>query len=392
MLSRTIPLLLVLCACRSSFVYEETGGSLLLAETETEGAKVSWRLQPGPGRGNAPHLERTEASSTPRARVGVTVSPVTRARADSAELEPWRGVWVDVVDPRGPAAKAGIVARDVILRVDGVDVSSAEQFTDLVRTHGVPGEPLDLELSIYRGAGEPLNGPRSAVVVVVPDSVADRQSRTESVELDYSPAYQTYTGLQVGEVPAALARDAFGAEEPVVVVTGVVVGSPAYAAGFRPGDRVRECDGAPVTSLNDLRAALRTRFADRRLPLEDLARIPLAESGAKPGASLALVVDGPLGDHAASLAVDEDMRDQTVVDVPILLEYKRSIDRKRVSFLDFIFQFGFNYHRRTHPSETREPKETWDLSILPFGMFEFEHHRNGHRTTLFWFIDLGRSH
>ena len=58
-----------------------------------------------------------------------------------------------------------------------------------------------------------------------------------------------------------------------------------------------------------------------------------------------------------------------------------------MSFLDFIFQFGFNYRSRYHPSATRAPQKSWRFSALPLGMFEFSKSPEGkRRNTFFWFI------
>lgn len=374
-------------ACRSVHYRDSTGNSLLLAESEqADGTKTTWRLYPGPGRDNAPRIDVTRSSEVERPYVGVTVTPMTRRRAEQAGVEPWKGVWVDAVRRGGPFSEAGIVPGDVVLAVDGAAVTSPEQFVDLVRSRGVPGEPLQVELRVYRRQGEPVEG-GSATVGVVPDSVRDRESATESLELDYSPALQTYTGLQVGSVPAEVAREVYGTEEPVVVVTGVVTGSPAYRAGFRRGDRVNTCDGAPVADVDDVRAALHRRLRDRSWPLEDLARYAGGE-GEATSDPIALSVTGPLGRHEASMRVTRGMRDVTDVDIPILFEYRRTADSKRVSFLDFIFQFGFNYWRQTLPSETRETVRAWELSILPLGMFEFESKQSHMEYTLFWVIDF----
>ncbi len=388
---KTIVLLLVASlaavSCRGVRYHDGTGSSILLADSEdADGSKSSWRLYAGPGRGNAPRIDVTRSSVTERPRVGLSVSAVTRQRAEEGGIEPWHGVWVDSVDAKGPAGRAGIVAGDLILRVGGDDVSSAEQFADLIRTRGVPGEPLDLTLRVYRRPGDPLNGASTASVEVVPDVARDRHSSTESIELDYSPAMQTYTGMQVASIPINV-TEAYGGSSKVIAVTGVVVGSPAYRAGFRIGDRVTECDGVPVNDLDVLRRALMLRIRDRGWPLEDLARV---DAGPNPDTVnvMTLVVEGPLGPHESTLRVDRDMRKVTDIDVPILFEYRRTIDSKRVSFLDFIFQFGFNYWRNTRASATRESVEAWELSLFPLGMFEVEKEPGSTHWTLFWLIEF----
>ena len=71
---------------------------------------------------------------------------------------------------------------------------------------------------------------------------------------------------------------------------------------------------------------------------------------------------------------------------PIIVDYTGRVDRTRTSFLDFIFQFGFNYRRTVGPSRTREPAKETYLSFFPLGMFEFERSATRSRNTLFWLI------
>jgi len=76
--------------------------------------------------------------------------------------------------------------------------------------------------------------------------------------------------------------------------------------------------------------------------------------------------------------------------VPIVWKYHSRVDNTRWSFLDFIFQFGANYSSTYMSSKNRAPSKQWDLSLFPFGMFEFEEGPHGKHYTLFWFIHWSR--
>ncbi|MFT5287858.1 MAG: hypothetical protein ACI8TQ_004046 [Planctomycetota bacterium] len=115
------------------------------------------------------------------------------------------------------------------------------------------------------------------------------------------------------------------------------------------------------------------------------------------GSQLLLGVNGALGPYEGRLRIETDLDEDSNFYFPILLDTTSDLNSSRVSFLDFIFQFGFNCKSRVLPSDTREPTEAWSLSILPFGMFEFSkgvqaggrNSKVGNRYTLFWFIDFG---
>lgn len=59
-----------------------------------------------------------------------------------------------------------------------------------------------------------------------------------------------YLGVQVERLPAAEARKA---GRPGVRIVGVLEGTPAFQAGFRPGLVIEQIDGRPVASETELR-------------------------------------------------------------------------------------------------------------------------------------------
>ena len=103
-------------------------------------------------------------------------------------------------------------------------------------------------------------------------------------------------------------------------------------------------------------------------------------------------VDGPLGPHQTTLAISDSITERSRFYVPILIDYESVCSESELGFLNFIFQFGFNYRSRVRPSETRAPVETSRLSILPLGMFEVNHGVRRSDYTLFWLIRFGSDH
>ena len=95
---------------------------------------------------------------------------------------------------------------------------------------------------------------------------------------------------------------------------------------------------------------------------------------------------------AASVELADDLGEVTRFYVPIVTDYRSDVDSTRLSFLDFIFQFGFNYRSNVYDSDTRHPADTWSLSLFPFGMFEFKKGLYSNEYTFLWFIDFETSH
>lgn len=377
-------LALASAACSSVHHATATSTSAVIARHEdAEGTKVSWELFSGGD--SQPELQRTEEVRSQVGYVGISCKAVTRELATIARAEPWQGAWLELVAKGSPAWEAGLRKGDIVLRVGDVDVSSGGQLIDWIETHAVPGEGFEvtfLPTSTNRTGEAPRV--RTRIDPVGRDVF---ESFTESYQLASSAGIWRYAGLSLAELPASLAAQVYGEERAAVVVARTLLGSPAYAAGLRAGDRVLRCDGEPVEDLDVVRRAVRGRLEDigaQAWPPDDgdwRDRVPEREG------DLELEVTGPLGTHVASFELSTDLDDDTRIFVPILFEHESDLRRSETSVLDFIFQFGFNYESRELRSSTRERVSCWEFSLFPLGMFEFERRSDGsRRNTFFWFI------
>ena len=381
----------LLASCRSphsSFTIGKQSQSTRLALSESkDGTRSEWRLYPG--RREDPRLELTESTVGLAPKIGAKLSAVTRKRAESAGVSPFQGVWVTTVEPDGAAYEAGLRNGDIIQSLAGIDMNSPEQFADTLATYWVPDDPLDLTAWIQPRPN--FNVPAEMVQLeITPTSVNVRTERTDSFELATSSGIQSYTGLQVAELPASLALSIFGEESPTVLVSGIIPGSPAYHAGFRGGDRILICDGLKVTKLDHLRSRVGQRL-HQRYPKADSKDLPPANGDFTGPKTIPLTVHGPLGIHSADLKVTDTLNHHSDVHIPILLDYESNVERTKISFLDFIFQFGFNYSSQVRSTASRTGASTSKLSILPLGMFEVEHGIKSSRYRLFWLISWRRS-
>jgi len=394
MLLRPLALLLLLgsTACTSFTIERNDWNGFLLEERSTgEATEVAWRLFPGD---DGARVHRTETRTSKVARLGVVTENVSTDVGERLGVNAWQGVWVRRVDRGSPAADAGLRADDVILALAGTDVASSEQFRELVENRAVPGEAVELLVRRVGTIGEP------QPIQVTPEAREVTESKTDSIKLESAASVQALTGMQVATIPAELAEEVFARREDVVVVSGVVSGSPAYKAGIRGGDRIVECDGQPVTRLDDVRRAVLARAQKLNVPPnllehEDLAGAMEREAGAtvepERKGDIELVVNGALGQVRAEVPVVADLDRRTSFHIPIVIDYSSTTQRTRTSFLDFIFQFGFNYRSEYHPAATRAEARTSSLSLFPFGMFEFERGLSHRRYRLFWFINWKRA-
>jgi hypothetical protein len=81
--------------------------------------------------------------------LGVRTGPVSEALAEHLGLDDGRGLTIESVAAGSPAAKAGLEARDIVVRLDDQTVFSAEQFSKLVASKK-PGTEVTL-VRIRRG-------------------------------------------------------------------------------------------------------------------------------------------------------------------------------------------------------------------------------------------------
>ena len=402
-MKRLIDLFAFLCACSLAVgcivtpsshynrTYRVEPDAFRLAESkDDEGRGKTWTLVAGVG--HEPRLERTENYTETLPRIGVNVGAVTRERAEKAGVEPWQGVWVEQVSQGLPAEQAGLAKGDIILAIGKTRITSVEQFLDVLQQNLAVDQEIDFLLRIYRRPGEPLGSQAEARVSLKPVGIEVNRQKSDSFALQTSKGILSFSGMQLAEIPPLLGKEVFGEEKAKLYVCAVSTGSPAYHAGLRPGDVILTCDGEPVEGLGDLRKAVQRRIGkeDYEGPLYDLVAYELPastsslEGNVKP--QVALDVRGPLGFHSTELSLRPDAESSSTVSVPVLLDYESELDEKRVKFLDFIFNFGFDYRSKLHPSEDRQVKKTSNLSLLPLGLFKVSRSLSSTSYTLLWFI------
>jgi serine protease Do len=172
-----------------------------------------------------------------RGRMGVQISEVTRDVAEALGLGKARGAEVAMVEPGGPAEKAGVKVGDVILQFNGKDI---EKSTDLPRQVG--GTPVGTRASITvwrRGAQVELPVTIEELKEEQPDT--GRAAKQKKQAPEKAP---NALGLQVSDLTAAQKRE-LKVDGGVLVE---VVGGRAATAGIRSGDLILQMNNVEVTS------------------------------------------------------------------------------------------------------------------------------------------------
>ena len=171
-----------------------------------------------------------------RGWLGVAIQDVDQELADAMKLPQASGILLSDVKPGTPAAKAGLIRGDVVLKVDGKVVDTSGQFRNMIAASGAHHTAhLDLVRDGKAvGADVPLGE--------MPDSDATAAAGPSSAQ----------GGALDGIVLENLSpqtRGAFEIDDSVkqgVVITRLDPQSNAARAGLRPGDVVLEVNRARV--------------------------------------------------------------------------------------------------------------------------------------------------
>ncbi len=178
-----------------------------------------------------------------RGWVGVQIQPVTAEIADSIGLKRAEGALVAEPQPNGPAAKAGIVAGDVITAVNGTPVKDAR---DLARQIGSLAPGTTVRLTVWR------KGEEKTFSIALGELPNERDARVTSSD---SAAPHGSDVPRLG-LSLAAAGQVAGSGSEGVVVTKVDPDGAGSEHGFQTGDIILEVGGKKVSSPADVRTAL----------------------------------------------------------------------------------------------------------------------------------------
>jgi serine protease Do len=161
------------------------------------------------------------------------------------------GVFVQQVTPGGPAAKAGMLASDIIVGINGQSVKDGDQ---LVQTISAAQPGNTVELKVLRD-GKPVE-----VSVKIGDRaelVADNGSAKESDEGGEAETTHARLGVNVQNLTDS-DREQMGLKAGGVVIASVEPGSFAEDIGLQKGDVLTEINRHHVSSAADVRNIMQT--------------------------------------------------------------------------------------------------------------------------------------
>ena len=176
-----------------------------------------------------------------RGWLGIMIQDITPELAKSFGLKSTKGVLVSEVVQGSPAEKAGLLRGDIILRFDGKEIQNAHMLSQMA---AATAPNTQVKIDLLR------NGEEKTISV-------ELGTMPEGEQNIVSPEEKSDWGMRVQELTPQLAHQ-LGLEPGTtgVVISEVNNGSPAAAAGLRPGDLITEVNREAIKNLNDYQQAL----------------------------------------------------------------------------------------------------------------------------------------
>jgi serine protease Do len=177
-----------------------------------------------------------------RGFLGVGMQALDESLATKLKLKGTDGALVNEVEPKSPAAKAGMEPGDVITEINGKKVANPNELR-LTIGELMPGTKV--QFAYQR------NGERKNIEITLTERPADNKMRLPGDQPDTS-APDVLDGVTVADLDAQ-ARKKYGVADDAkgVVVTAIEADSPCAAAGLRVGDVIHEIEHTAVKSSQE---------------------------------------------------------------------------------------------------------------------------------------------
>ncbi len=176
-----------------------------------------------------------------RGRIGVLIGPVSKDAAEALSLPNDKGALVQSVEKDGPAEKAGLLAQDIILKINGKVMDSN---SDVVRTIANMAPATKVVMTIWR------KGSTRDISVTVGEAPAEKLAVkvADKKKDDKKDAKPNRIGLVLSDLDAA-ERKELKVEQGVLVSD---VEGAAARAGIREGDVVLAVNTVDIKSSKQL--------------------------------------------------------------------------------------------------------------------------------------------
>ncbi|HXT62687.1 MAG TPA: DegQ family serine endoprotease [Pyrinomonadaceae bacterium] len=182
-----------------------------------------------------------------RGQLGIVVRRVDSDMAESLGMSETKGIIVNSVTPGSAAQRAGIRQGDVIIALDGAPVNEVNAFRNRIASSG-PGAQVTLTI---------LRDNREQKITATTGEFKPEGEKTDQGETGPGATGQGRLGLSVIPLTPEISSELnLPAGTKGVVVDSVDPAGPAASTGLARGDVIQEVNRQPISSAEDLRAAI----------------------------------------------------------------------------------------------------------------------------------------
>jgi serine protease Do len=188
-----------------------------------------------------------ETGDVERGYLGVTFSSISQSLARALAVPPG-AAQISSVQPGSAADEAGLEAGDVIVAVNGSELTNSNELLSIVANRR-PGD--ELQLTYVRD--EERRQTTVELGVRPEDEQAQRRPRRDRQPSQGDARSQEMMGMTLSDLTAATAREfGYDADAEGVIVTDVERTSETFRdANIRPGDLIVRAEGERIANLSD---------------------------------------------------------------------------------------------------------------------------------------------
>ena len=208
-----------------------------------------------------PVVDQLRATGTvKRGYLGVAIQPLSTDIAAGLGLPKDKGEIVASVEPNGPAAKAGIKQGDVIVRINGSDVTYDNTLSYVVANTPIGSSvPIELVRDGQRRtiAATISQRPSEAIVQARAGLTPDATDDSADAKSPAAEATKASLGITLQPLTAQLRQQLKIADTVKgVVIAGITPSSDAATNGLQRGDIILQINQKPTTSPAEAAAAV----------------------------------------------------------------------------------------------------------------------------------------
>ena len=203
------------------------------------------------------YLQIRKFGTVPATTIGAHAQTITPTLAAALQLPQDSGVLLSDVAPDGPAAAAGLRAKDIVLSIDSVPIDSLPKYVAFLYLHP-QGAPL--EMQVLRDGKQVSASPTPVPAALAFDNLSD----LIDTKTDLIPSL----GIFVVNLNRPLMEAMGTRAQSGILVAAMLSGEPTILADLSVGDLITAINGKPVTSRQQFLEALNSFKSGDAIALE----------------------------------------------------------------------------------------------------------------------------